>query len=65
MGMTLKESQRYRYVQLCRAFNRACQGLPSTSAEFVGLSVRLQVAKGWEFIPKYMCAPCWVRKCGI
>jgi hypothetical protein len=64
-GMTLKQAARFQYVELCKEFNRACAGLPGTSSEFVILSLRLHAAKGWPHIAKYMCAPCWVRSCGV
>lgn len=63
-SMTIKESQRYRYVRLCEAYNRACSNLPSSSAEFVALSVQLHAAKGWDYIPKYMTTDSYVRGVG-
>lgn len=71
MGMTVKQSQRHRYFNLCQAYNKAVAGLPESDDEdidaalFIGVSVALHAAKGWEHIPKYMTRPAWIRRCGL
>ena len=68
-GMTIKQSQRARYLNLCRAYNRACrrveEALPETTVNFVHFSLVLHAAKGWDGIPKYWCSNAFICKQGV
>lgn len=64
-GMTIKQSERFRYHRICQAYNSVD---PTTSAtaksNFIQLSLALHAAKGWSNIPKYMTTAAYVRHCG-
>lgn len=61
-GMTIKQSERFRYHRICQAYNTVSRD--PTSGDFILASLALHAAKGWRHIPKYMAAPCYIRRCG-
>ena len=64
-GMTIKQSERTRYIKLCQEYNRAKTKLPECTEDFVVLSLRIHAAKGWDGIPKYWCSNAFICKQGV
>lgn len=64
-GMTIKQSERTRYINLCREYNRSKTKLPESTKDFIVLSVRIHAAKGWDGIPKYWCSNAFICKQGV